>query len=76
MAQETGSPILPIVIQNAWELLWDGGTTTGSRPGCIYVRVLAPICSKPEQTASSDNTDSLEAVVYDKMKETWNCSNK
>ncbi|MFD1768494.1 lysophospholipid acyltransferase family protein [Sphingobacterium suaedae] len=73
LASENQMPILPIVIQDAWKILWDDGNTYGSKPGTIHVRVLAPI-----QTTDYDQKKhvSLEAQVYDKMKEAWDMCNK
>ena len=73
MAQETKTPILPVVIQNAWELLWDSGMTYGSKPGCIQVHILAPINSEDPSLA---NNNALETVVFQKMNETWRSANK
>lgn len=72
MACESHTPILPIVIQNAWQILWDEGKD-GARPGVIRVNVLAPI--------AADGTDleafgSLESEVYHKMHEAWSRCNK
>ncbi|HLS95381.1 MAG TPA: lysophospholipid acyltransferase family protein [Sphingobacterium sp.] len=73
MATENDIPILPVVIQDAWHILWDDGKVYGSRPGVIHVKVMAPI-----QTANyhSRHFSSLEAEVYDKMKEAWEICNK
>lgn len=73
MAYENNTAILPVVIQNAWQLLWDNGKTFGSSPGIIHVKILAPIfllAHKP------DAPSSLEAEVYRKMREAWTICNK
>lgn len=46
LAVEKGVSILPVVIHNAWELHWDDGSRYGSRPGTVYMDVLAPIDPK------------------------------
>jgi len=72
LATETGTAILPVVIQDAWKILWDDGRRFGSRPGVIHVKVLAPI--------ETDNLDAaafemLEENVHDKMKRAWEIYN-
>ena len=73
MAYENNTAILPVVIQNAWQLLWDDGKTFGSRPGVIQVKILAPIFPI---TNKPDASLSLETEVYHKMKEAWTICNK
>lgn len=73
IACETHTPILPIVIQDAWKILWDDGKTHGSKPGTIHVKVLAPIAPRAE---GGEAFSSLEAEVYQKMEESWRSCNK
>ncbi|NGM64748.1 lysophospholipid acyltransferase family protein [Sphingobacterium sp. SGR-19] len=73
IACENRTPILPIVIQDAWQVLWDDGKTYGSKPGVIHVKVLAPIAPNAE---GGEAFSSLEAEVYHKMDEAWNICNK
>jgi len=72
LATETGTPILPVVIQDAWKILWDDGRTFGSRPGIIHVKVLAPI-----ETADLDAAafEALEEDVHNRMKQDWDMRN-
>lgn len=73
MACENRAPILPILIQDAWQILWDDGKIYGSKPGTIHVKVLAPIAPNAE---GGEAFNSLEGEVYHKMKEAWNICNK
>ncbi|PRD46182.1 1-acyl-sn-glycerol-3-phosphate acyltransferase [Sphingobacterium haloxyli] len=73
MASENQTSILPIVIQDAWQILWDDGKTYGTKPGVIHVSVLAPIAPNAE---GSEAFSSLEAEVYHKMREAWKIYNK
>lgn len=73
IATENDIPIVPVVIQNAWNILWDDGKKWGSRPGIIHVQVLTPI---PTRSYGKENTALLELTVYKKMKETWDMYNK
>jgi len=72
LATETGTPILPVAIQDAWKVLWNDGRTFGSRPGIIHVRVLAPI-----ETADLDAAafETLEEEVHNSMKQAWDVRN-
>ncbi|MGB7528844.1 lysophospholipid acyltransferase family protein [Sphingobacterium cellulitidis] len=69
MALENHTPILPVVIHNAWEILFDDGARFGSKPGVIHISVLKPINYDPIQ---SQKYDSIEMEVYEKMKKVWN----
>jgi len=72
LATETGTAILPVVIQDAWKILWDDGRKFGSRPGVIHVKVLAPIETDNLDTAAFE---MLEEKVYDRMKRAWEVRN-
>ena len=73
LAKENNIPILPIVIHDAWQLLWDDGTQLGSRPGTIAVTILAPIA--PQLLEDSDDAQ-LESLVYNSMKYSLENHNK
>jgi len=64
--------ILPVVIKDAWRILWDGGMTYGSRPGVVHIKTLKPIDTEKLTEAQ---LDKLQHYVYDKMKRDWLESN-
>lgn len=64
--------ILPIVIQDAWRILWDDGMKYGSRPGLVHIKVLKPIDT---EKLTDDEFDELQDYVYAKMKSHWQESN-
>lgn len=68
LAQATNTPILPVVIHNAWEILWDDGLRFGSRPGVVRISVLQPITVAP---ATEKEYDRAAQKVYEKMHSTW-----
>ncbi len=72
LATETHIPILPVVIQDVWKIMWDDGIKHGSRPGVIHIKVLAPIETGNLDTASFN---ALEDNVYNKMKYAWDVYN-
>lgn len=64
--------ILPVVIQDAWKLLWDGGERFGSKPGTIHISVLKPI----DVTMLSENQfNEIQSIVFDKMSTYWSSTN-
>jgi len=67
MAIENQIEILPVIIHNAWKILWDDGIKYGSRPGTIYISVLNPIDTKK----ISDGYNSIEDELYSKMNTCW-----
>lgn len=73
MAIENNIPIIPIVIENAWEILWDDGHKLGSHPGTVNIQVFAPINTR-EYTEK--NASDLEDHVYNKMLLHWKLQNK
>ncbi|SFT13464.1 lysophospholipid acyltransferase family protein [Sphingobacterium wenxiniae] len=73
IATENNIALLPVVIQDAWKVLWDDGLKSGSKPGTIHVKVLAPIQTNGLDTAA---IDFLETDVYNKMKDAWDIYNK
>ena len=68
LAIENNVPIVPIIIQNAWEILFDDGKKRGSRPGIVHIDILDPIDTR--QYAEQD-FDDVEKLVFEKMKESW-----
>lgn len=64
LAIEHKIPIVPVSIENIWEIMWDSGFKYGTRPGIgsIYVHesistaILAP-----------ENADELKEIVYQKI---------
>lgn len=60
--------ILPVVILDAWKLLWDSGQKFGSRPGIIHIKVLEPIDTN---NLTEQEFDTLQDKVFTKMKEYW-----
>lgn len=70
LALEMQVPILPVVIENAWDIFWDDGSARGSRPGVIHMQLLAPI----ETRNYPNDADTLRDTVYTRMAEVWNKS--
>ncbi len=68
MAQENNIQIIPIVIQNAWDIMWDDGGRFGSKPGVIDITVLKPMDCTPNE---GRDFDSIELEVYEKMNQVW-----
>jgi len=68
MAIQNNVPIIPIVIHNAWDILWDSGLPLGSRPGIVHSTVLAPIYT---DDYTEENAEELQSLVYEKMKLHW-----
>jgi 1-acyl-sn-glycerol-3-phosphate acyltransferase len=73
MAIENNIQIIPIVIENAWEILWDDGQKLGSHPGVVHVQVFAPINT---ESYDEKNASELENYVYNKMSSHWKLKNK
>lgn len=78
LAAEKNVPIIPVIIHNAWEHHWDDGSPYGSRPGTIYIDVLAPIDPKTyiDSTLAPESLDkgaqNLQNATYQKIYHTWN----
>ncbi len=68
MAVENNIPILPVVIHNAWKIMFDDGSKHGSRPGVIEITVLKPVQTDPKLHESDK---SFEQEVYEKMNKVW-----
>lgn len=73
LAKENNVTLLPIVIHDAWKLLWDDGNRFGSKPGTITVTVLSPITPN---TQEDGDEEKLETLVYNRMKYSWENHNK
>lgn len=61
-------PILPIVIQNAWELCWDDGAKHGMKSGKIQIDFLSPIDT--HNLEESDATH-LKNQTYELIQKHW-----
>lgn len=61
-------PILPVVIHNTWEKMWDDGKITGSRPGIIRIEVLQPISTTGY---TMDRHEDLLDNVFDLIQKKW-----
>lgn len=68
MATENKIAIIPVIIHNAWQILWDDGARFGSKPGTIMISVLKPIDS---QKAYPNEFNSIEEELYTKMNSCW-----
>lgn len=70
LALEMQVPILPVVIENAWDILWDDGRARGSRPGIVRMHLLAPV----ETRHYKGDADALRDAIYTDMLTIWNKS--
>ncbi len=68
MAIDNQIAILPVVIHNAWELLFDDGQKYGAKPGSVKITVLEPIST---QGLSKDDQERIAAEIYEKMFHCW-----
>ena len=73
LAVDNKIPILPIVILDAWKILWDGGEKYGSRPGKIHIKVLKPI---PTADLTQVEAEELQNKVFATMQDCWLRYNK
>ena len=69
LAIETHTPIIPVVIHNAWKLFWDDAKRFGSRPGTVRVDILKPI---ETTTLTHEHADQLRDQVHGLIKKQWN----
>lgn len=65
LAIDNQTKIIPIVIHDAWKLLWDDGQKYGSKPGTIHVKVLSPV------DPCVDSDKDLQYKVFLNMKKEW-----
>lgn len=72
LAMDNQVQILPVVIEDAWQTLWDGGERFGSKAGTVHIQILAPIDTK---NITTNQSDEIQALVYDKMRIHWNKRN-
>lgn len=68
MATENNIALLPVVIHDAWKILWDNGAKYGSKPGVIEISVLKPIETSEDPHAKYD---TFEQEVFHKMQNVW-----
>ncbi len=68
LAIETKVAILPVVIQNAWELFWDDGNPRGTTPGTVYIDVLPPI---PTEKLEEKDFGTLMAQTFETIDAHW-----
>lgn len=68
LAVENHVQILPIVIIDAWKILWDDGKQFGSRPGKIHIKILRPIDTS---NLTDEETTLLQEKVYHQMQKHW-----
>lgn len=73
LATDNNKAILPVVIHNAWELLWDDGSRFGMKPGTIYLSILDPIFPNFE---GREKDKDLADSVYKQMNFSWQMYNK
>ncbi len=72
VALENQVQILPVVIHDAWQILWDDGMKLGSKPGTIHISILRPIDTKDIR---ADEHEILQQKVYTDMRYHWNSLN-
>lgn len=68
LAIDNKTDILPVVIENAWQILWDDGLKRGSRPGTVHIKILAPISTA---NLTEQEFEHLQDKVYEKMNSVW-----
>jgi 1-acyl-sn-glycerol-3-phosphate acyltransferase len=57
-------PIVPVSIQNIWEIMWDNGFKHGTKPGIGNIYVHEPISTA---ILAPENADELKEIVYQKI---------
>lgn len=72
LAVDNKIKILPVVIKDAWKILWDDGMRFGSKPGIVHIKILKPIDT---QSISINELDDLQHHVYSRMNDYWLQSN-
>lgn len=72
IALENQVQILPVVIHDAWQILWDDGMKFGSTPGTIHISILHPIDTK---NIGTDAYELLQQKVYTNMQYHWSSFN-
>lgn len=61
-------PILPVVIHNAWDLLWDDGRKSGAKPGKVYMTVLKPV---ETDFLGAEDLENLSETIFQQMNTCW-----
>lgn len=68
LAMEKGIPIVPVSIQNLWQIMWDDGVKHGSRPGIVDIYVHKPILTNILANQSDENLrDRVYAIINSKL---------
>jgi len=68
LAIENGVSILPVTIQNNWNLMWDDGKRHGSTPGICDICVHAPIVTKEMKAADAEELrDRVFNIINDSL---------
>jgi len=62
LAIETGTPIVPVSVTDAWKKLWDDGARYGSRPGICDIYVHKPVYT---ENMKADDADQLKDTIFD-----------
>lgn len=65
IAIDTGTPIVPVSISNAWRLMWDDGAKYGTRPGICDIYVHSPILT---ENMHADDAERLKARIFEMIK--------
>jgi len=64
LAFDLDIPVLPVIIENAWELYWDDAKLYGSKAGYVNIRVLEPLL--PSQY--NESAENLRDITFDLFK--------
>ncbi len=56
--------IVPVSIQNVWEIMWDSGYKHGTRPGVGEIYIHEPISTA---IFAADYADTLKEIVFNKI---------
>lgn len=61
-------PIIPIVIQNAWQLCWDDGAKKGMKSGTIQIDFLKPI---PTKGLTENQAENILQETFNAIASKW-----
>ena len=64
LAIEHNIPIVPVSIQNIWQIMWDDGSKYGTRPGIGNIYVHEPISTA---ILAPEYADDLKGIVFNKI---------
>ncbi|WP_317228610.1 lysophospholipid acyltransferase family protein [Pedobacter montanisoli] len=68
LAIEKGIPVVPVSIQNLWQIMWDDGVKYGSRPGIVDIYVHKPILTNILADQTDENLrDQVYAIINSKL---------